>query len=248
MVIGLAREGLDLTQLPDARTVRSVVVTDRRSARSSSPTQSANSTVPDVTYRLGGHSVDDLDGVDVVYASPGVPPEHELLVEAARERHSPEQPGRALFRAVSGADPRHHRQRGQEHDDQSARRHVRPPPGATSSSAATSVGRCWASSTEMTADELGGDGAVELSARAAACQPAHRGGDQRHAEPPGPSSDAWRRTGRRRDRSWRTSRQIDWAVLNADDDWTLRYQPRGRQLQLQPGGRRRRGVSARATS
>src|SRR5207253_4192551 len=38
-----------------------------------------------VAYRLGGHSVDDLDGIDVVYASPGVAPEHELL-QTARKR------------------------------------------------------------------------------------------------------------------------------------------------------------------
>jgi UDP-N-acetylmuramoylalanine--D-glutamate ligase len=37
-----------------------------------------------VRYRFGGHDTRDLDGVDVVYASPGVAPEHELLLEAER--------------------------------------------------------------------------------------------------------------------------------------------------------------------
>src|SRR5207245_10412531 len=40
----------------------------------------------DVSLRLGGHDLSHLDGVDVVYASPGVPPEHELL-QAARTKN-----------------------------------------------------------------------------------------------------------------------------------------------------------------
>jgi UDP-N-acetylmuramoylalanine--D-glutamate ligase len=61
-----------------------VVVTDRKTADELRETLNQLQGL-DVTYRLGGHSERDLDGIDVVYASPGVPPEHELL-EAARQR------------------------------------------------------------------------------------------------------------------------------------------------------------------
>jgi UDP-N-acetylmuramoylalanine--D-glutamate ligase len=84
LVIGLAREGLDLTRFLAAHGA-SVVVTDRKSpielAEAMDQLRDAR-----VAYRLGGHSIQDLDGVDVVYASPGVPPEHELL-QAARAKH-----------------------------------------------------------------------------------------------------------------------------------------------------------------
>jgi UDP-N-acetylmuramoylalanine--D-glutamate ligase len=83
LVIGLAREGLDLTRFL-TRHGASVVVTDRKRADELSEAilQLQDS---DVTFRLGGHSAADLDGIDVVYASPGVPPEHALL-QAARVR------------------------------------------------------------------------------------------------------------------------------------------------------------------
>ncbi|MGI9145508.1 MAG: UDP-N-acetylmuramoyl-L-alanine--D-glutamate ligase [Chloroflexota bacterium] len=98
MVIGLAREGVDLTRFLTAHGA-SVVVTDQKPAQQLQEAmgQIADAATADlsqgngdsrtgvVTYRLGGHSVHDLDGVDVVYASPGVPPEHEL-VQAARKR------------------------------------------------------------------------------------------------------------------------------------------------------------------
>jgi UDP-N-acetylmuramoylalanine--D-glutamate ligase len=82
LVIGLAREGLDLSRFLVAHGA-SVVVTDRKSeAELQEPLQQLGQA--NVTYRLGGHSTQDLDNVDVVYASPGVPPEHELLQEAQR--------------------------------------------------------------------------------------------------------------------------------------------------------------------
>jgi UDP-N-acetylmuramoylalanine--D-glutamate ligase len=83
MVIGLAREGVDLTRFLVAHGA-SVLVTDRKTdaelAEAKAQLPAAN-----VRYRLGGHDVSDLDGIDVVYASPGVPPEHELL-QGARDK------------------------------------------------------------------------------------------------------------------------------------------------------------------
>jgi UDP-N-acetylmuramoylalanine--D-glutamate ligase len=86
MVIGLAREGLDLTRFL-VRNGASVLVTDRKTEvdLEEALAQLSETGSAAVTYRLGGHSVDDLEGIDVVYASPGVPPEHDLLV-AARGR------------------------------------------------------------------------------------------------------------------------------------------------------------------
>jgi UDP-N-acetylmuramoylalanine--D-glutamate ligase len=83
MVIGFAREGLDLTRFLTAHGAH-VVVTDRKSAEElAEPMAQLRGT--DVRYRLGGHDVNDLAPIDVVYASPGVPPDHELL-HAARQR------------------------------------------------------------------------------------------------------------------------------------------------------------------
>ncbi len=81
LVIGLAREGLDLSRFLLAHGA-SVVVTDRKS--DAELREAVQQLGPQATYRLGGHSTADLDNVDVVYASPGVPPEHELLSEAQR--------------------------------------------------------------------------------------------------------------------------------------------------------------------
>lgn len=83
MIVGLAREGLDLARFLTAHGA-SVLVTDRKPEQELAEAIAQLDGRP-VSYRLGGHSTDDLDRVDVVYASPGVPPEHELL-QAARER------------------------------------------------------------------------------------------------------------------------------------------------------------------
>ena len=81
-MIGLAREGLDLSKflIEHGATVR---VTDRKSEQDLK--EAVEQLGTEVELRLGGHAISDLDDVDVVYASPGVPPEHELL-EAARQR------------------------------------------------------------------------------------------------------------------------------------------------------------------
>jgi UDP-N-acetylmuramoylalanine--D-glutamate ligase len=82
LVIGFAREGLDLTRfLVDHGT--EVIVTDTKSAEALRESM-AQLNGANVTYHLGGHSLEDLDGVEVVYASPGVPPENALLIEAQR--------------------------------------------------------------------------------------------------------------------------------------------------------------------
>ncbi len=84
LVIGLAREGLDLTKFLVAHGA-SVRVTDRKSE---SELQEQVQQLPStqIELKLGGHSTSDLDSIDVVYASPGVPPEHELLQEASRRK------------------------------------------------------------------------------------------------------------------------------------------------------------------
>lgn len=84
VVVGLAREGLDLTRFLGAHGAH-VVVVDRKTADELGPQLAALADQPRVTYRLGGHSPRDLDGADVVFVSPGVPPEN-LLVVAAHER------------------------------------------------------------------------------------------------------------------------------------------------------------------
>lgn len=80
LVIGLAREGVDLTRFLTTHGA-SVIVTDRKPGdelrEAIAQLDGAN-----VTYLLGGHDDVDVNTVDVVYASPGVPPENELLTAA----------------------------------------------------------------------------------------------------------------------------------------------------------------------
>src|SRR5207237_9241453 len=83
LVVGLAREGVDLTRFLAAHGA-SVTVTDRKRADELEEAI-AELGGAQVSYRLGGHALSDLDNVDVVYASPGVPPENELL-QTAQER------------------------------------------------------------------------------------------------------------------------------------------------------------------
>jgi len=84
MVIGLAREGLDLSRFLLAHGA-SVLVTDRKTEDELTEAMQQLGQARDATFRLGGHDLRDLDGVDVVYASPGVPPEHELLQAAEKQ-------------------------------------------------------------------------------------------------------------------------------------------------------------------
>jgi UDP-N-acetylmuramoylalanine--D-glutamate ligase len=80
LVIGLAREGVDLARFLSAHGAR-VTVTDVKAPQAlAEPVAALDGT--DVAFHLGGHNLADLDGVDVVYASPGVPPENALVTEA----------------------------------------------------------------------------------------------------------------------------------------------------------------------
>lgn len=80
LVIGLAREGVDLARFLSARGAR-VTVTDVKSREALAESIAALDGAA-VTFRLGGHALEDVDGADVVYASPGVPPENVLLQRA----------------------------------------------------------------------------------------------------------------------------------------------------------------------
>jgi UDP-N-acetylmuramoylalanine--D-glutamate ligase len=82
-VIGLAREGLDLARFLTTHGA-SVVVSDHKPAEQLAEAI-AQLDGAGVVYRLAGHALSDLDGIEVVYASPGIPPDHEL-VRGARER------------------------------------------------------------------------------------------------------------------------------------------------------------------
>src|SRR5205823_6987700 len=79
LVVGAARSGVALAQHLTARgeTVR---LADRKPA---SELQSTIAQLPHgVDLRLGGYDDAVLDGVDIVYASPGVPWDSELLSQA----------------------------------------------------------------------------------------------------------------------------------------------------------------------
>ena len=80
--MGLGREGRDLARfLTGAGAL--VVITDARSKEAlAEDVRSLESLSPG--YALGGHPDELLDGTDVVYVSPGVPPEIPFLKEARR--------------------------------------------------------------------------------------------------------------------------------------------------------------------
>lgn len=80
LVLGLAREGVDLTRFLAAHGAR-VIVTDRKPAEQLREAM-AETEQAGAEYHLGGHSLADLDAIDVVYVSPGVPPDNELVLSA----------------------------------------------------------------------------------------------------------------------------------------------------------------------
>jgi UDP-N-acetylmuramoylalanine--D-glutamate ligase len=228
LVIGLAREGVDLTRFL-TRHGAEVVVTDRKSAED---LQEAVSQIEDdnVTLKLGGHHVSDLDRIDVVYASPGVPPEHEL-VQAARKKNIQLSSLVELFFALCPAP-------------------ILGITGSAGKSTTTSLmgdifaaaGRDVFVGGNIGRPLLGQLGhmsrsswvVMELSsfqlepldvsphiALVTNVTPNHL---DRH-----PTMEAY----------WAAKGQIlahqspsDWAVLNADDAWSLRYRPRGRLLRF----------------
>ncbi len=86
LVVGLAREGTALARFLAERGAR-VTVTDSKPAEALSDNRAALAGLP-VTYALGSHPLELLDGKDLVFVSPGVPLEIPLLVEA-RQRDLP---------------------------------------------------------------------------------------------------------------------------------------------------------------
>jgi len=237
MVIGLAREGLDLTRFL-VKHGASVVVTDQKPAEELEDALAQldaalhplreSQTRAEVTYRLGGHAIDDLDGIDVVYASPGVPPEH-LLLAAARTRGIQLSSLVELFFALCPAP-------------------ILGVTGSAGKSTTTSlIGDIFAAAgRDVTVggnigrpllgklDQITPESWVVMELSSFQLEPLqvspHIGVVtnvtpnhlDRH-----PSMEAY----------WAAKGQIlahqattDWAVLNADDAWTLRYRPRGRVL------------------
>jgi UDP-N-acetylmuramoylalanine--D-glutamate ligase len=229
LVIGLAREGLDLTRFLVGHGA-SVVVTDQKPAHELGEAVTELTTEPNVELHLGGHSLGDLDGADVVYASPGVPPEHQLL-QAAAERGIRRSSLVELFFALCPAP-------------------ILGVTGSAGKSTTTSlIGDMFVAAgrdvfvggnigrpllgklAEMTSSSWV---VMELSsfqleplqvsphvALVTNVTPNHL---DRH-----PTMEAY----------WAAKGQIlahqtptDWAILNADDAWSLRYRPRGRQLRF----------------
>ena len=86
LVVGLAREGTALARFLAERGAR-VTVTDRKPAEALADNRAALAGLP-VTFALGSHPLELLDGKDLVFVSPGVPLEIPLLVEA-RQRDLP---------------------------------------------------------------------------------------------------------------------------------------------------------------
>ncbi|HZQ49589.1 MAG TPA: UDP-N-acetylmuramoyl-L-alanine--D-glutamate ligase [Candidatus Dormibacteraeota bacterium] len=81
LVVGAARSGVALARYLTSTGER-VVVTDRRPAAELAPV--LEKLPPEAELRLGGYDDDVLAGIDVVYASPGVPWDSELLQHARR--------------------------------------------------------------------------------------------------------------------------------------------------------------------
>lgn len=93
-VIGLAREGTDLARFLVAEGAR-VLVNDARPAEALAGRVAELDGLP-VEYVLGGHPLDPTLDADLLYVSPGVPPELPLL-EEARRRGIPISSGTRLF-------------------------------------------------------------------------------------------------------------------------------------------------------
>jgi UDP-N-acetylmuramoylalanine--D-glutamate ligase len=229
LVIGLAREGIDLTRFLTAHGA-SVVVSDQKSADQLSEAVNQLGGGGEVTLKLGGHALSHLDGVDVVYASPGVPPEHELLA-AARTQNIRLSSLVELFFALCPAP-------------------ILGITGSAGKSTTTSlVGDIFAAAgrdvfvggnigrpllgklehmsksswvvMELSSFQLE---PLQVSPRIAVVTNVTPNHLDRH-----PGMDAY----------WAAKGQIlahqspsDWAVLNADDAWTLRYRARGRLLRF----------------
>src|SRR5205085_6259155 len=85
VVVGLAREGVDLARYLDADGAR-VKVTDRKRAELLDREFAQLEDIIGLQYYIGGHPIGELlDGTDALFVSPGVPQELDLI-RAARER------------------------------------------------------------------------------------------------------------------------------------------------------------------
>jgi UDP-N-acetylmuramoylalanine--D-glutamate ligase len=93
-IVGLGREGRDLARFLSLAGA-SVTVTDARSTESLSEDLQALEAF-ELRYSLGGHPPELLDETDVVYVSPGVPPEIPIL-KIARQRDIPISSATELF-------------------------------------------------------------------------------------------------------------------------------------------------------
>jgi UDP-N-acetylmuramoylalanine--D-glutamate ligase len=234
MVIGLAREGLDLTRYLTAHGA-DVVVTDRKRAEELGEALSAlfaggSGGRGRVSLRLGGHDPADLNGIDVVYASPGVPPDHQLL-QAARQRGIRQSSLVELFFALCPA----------------------PILGITGSAGKSTTTSLIGQIFEAAGREVfvGGNIGRPLLGQLAHMSPSSwvvMELSSFQLEPLRTSPHialVTNVTPNHLDRHptmedyWAAKGQIlahqspnDWAVLNADDAWTLRYRPRGRVLRF----------------
>lgn len=248
MVIGLAREGLDLTRFLAAHGA-SVVVTDRKRADELGDALvalDAAGVVHDqsgeggdareggnqgkVWLHLGGHHLSDLDGVDVVFASPGVPPEHELL-RAARERGIRLSSLIELFFALCPAP-------------------ILGITGSAGKSTTTSlIGEIFeAAGREVFVggnigrpllgklEQMSGSSWVVLELSSFQLEPLRTSPHialvtnvtPNHLDRHPTMEDYWAAKGQ----ILAHQSPTDWAVLNADDAWSLRYRPRGRVLRF----------------
>ncbi len=82
LIVGLAREGTALARFLADRGAR-VTVTDVKPAQALAGRLAALAGLP-ITFALGGHPLELLDGIDLLFVSPGVPLEIPLLAEARR--------------------------------------------------------------------------------------------------------------------------------------------------------------------
>ncbi len=82
LIVGLAREGLALARFLVDRGAQ-VVVTDAKPAELLTDAMALLANLP-VRYALGGHPLSLLNGIDLLFVSPGVPPNIPLLAEARR--------------------------------------------------------------------------------------------------------------------------------------------------------------------
>jgi len=85
-----------------------VTVTDNKPAEALADNLAALAGLP-IAMALGGHPLELLDAVDIVFVSPGVPLEIPFLAGGTEARGVAEQRDAAFYTAVPGAGGRHHR-------------------------------------------------------------------------------------------------------------------------------------------